>query len=677
MDNKKIIVSLAVSSLLLASGCGFGIYKYNYEKKAQRFYIQGMNFFNKDNYSDAYYNFQQIKPVSNYYQLALLKEFQCAMNLQDKKTAHEQIKKLVKFTKDKDLKPYLLYNEVLLDEELNTATPTQIYKKLSYITKNYENSNYAIASEYKLAKLIEAKDKTDAKNKYIKYLSYAPNGKYSKSALEKIEQLQVQQTKEDARTIAIAYFSNSMYEKALNNFIKTDFENNWNYIAKCYRYLGNRTKEKETIYSGLLIKKSTIEEKEISKLIDRLAVITQADKLNLLQTLYSTNADSYAFPTITYKLAQKSPTEKAMRLYESIYMNYPKSYFASNSLWEVFWYTYKLGRYQSCIKLANYHKGKYAQHQDAPRIQYWLGKSYLKARKTKEAKTLFNKIIEEYPLSYYAFLSHNQLKNPKGKKHLSKKLIPNFNFNSINKTLFKDNILLSQLAEFEDYQTIDNLKTDNEYIKSWIAYKKENYPASINLAKEKYLNSTNLNNINDDKDDVTDDENGIENVSFNNYQLKLLYPILFENFINKSAKNYNQSPYLFLSLVREESHFNKNARSYVGATGLSQLMPDTAKFIEKAPVSQLTLTNPEKNIEIGLKYFNYLVNFFNGNEYLAILSYNAGPGNVKKWINNSKINTDELDDFVENIPYLETKNYIKKILSSYWIYINVYSKKPV
>jgi len=73
-----------------------------------------------------------------------------------------------------------------------------------------------------------------------------------------------------------------------------------------------------------------------------------------------------------------------------------------------------------------------------------------------------------------------------------------------------------------------------------------------------------------------------------------------------------------------------------------------------------------------LKYFKYLTEMFNGSEYLAILSYNAGPGNIKKWLNNPFIKSNEIDEFVENIPYLETKNYIKKILSSYWIYYNIY-----
>ena len=154
-----------------------------------------------------------------------------------------------------------------------------------------------------------------------------------------------------------------------------------------------------------------------------------------------------------------------------------------------------------------------------------------------------------------------------------------------------------------------------------------------------------------------------------------MYPVLYENEINDIAKKFNQSPYLFLSLIREESHFNRNARSSAGAIGLTQLMPATANFIEKGEVSNSVLLEENENIRIGLKYFTYLVDFFKKDESLAILAYNAGPGNINKWLNDKNINFDDIDTFVENIPYLETKNYIKKILSTYWVYLNIYSPR--
>ena len=86
-----------------------------------------------------------------------------------------------------------------------------------------------------------------------------------------------------------------------------------------------------------------------------------------------------------------------------------------------------------------------------------------------------------------------------------------------------------------------------------------------------------------------------------------MYPILFENIINDYAKDYKLSPYLFLSLIREESHFDKEAKSSVGAIGLSQLMQPTASYIENKPIPKETLLDDSENIRIGMKYFNYLI----------------------------------------------------------------------
>ena len=214
---------------------------------------------------------------------------------------------------------------------------------------------------------------------------------------------------------------------------------------------------------------------------------------------------------------------------------------------------------------------------------------------------------------------------------------------------------------------IEEFKINNEYVKSWILYQKNNFPLAINIAKEELLQNKNTNIPNDKKPTIV----------FSNQMLKMIYPIFYQNEINHYAQEFKQSPYLFLSLVREESHFNKRATSSAGAKGLCQLINTTADFIEKKKISNETLFDAEENLRIGLKYFNYLTNQFKGNEYLAILAYNAGPGNINKWLNDSQINfkPDEIEAFIENIPFIETKTYIKKILSSYWIYLNIYSAK--
>ena len=673
IKNLKILLSILIILFLFVFGLFF---KYKCDNKAKRLYKQGMQFYNEKNYSDAYYNFKQIKKFSNLYQLSLLKQFQCANNLQDKKTAHIKIIELAKLTKDNNIKPYALYYEALLSEELKTNSKTQLYKKFKYIHENFPNNDFAIASAYKAAEIIQNKDKIKAKEKFIEYLNYAPTGKFALNALDKLQNINTYLTSDDYEIIANAYLLNKEYEKALNIYSTGEFQDNWYKISKCQKGLKNYEAEKAVIIKGLSSKNSKVDEKEISSSIDRLTVLTKTDKISLLQELYTKYKDTYAYPTISYKLAENSTSIRAIKLYEYVMQEYPNSIWASNSLWEIFWYNYKLSRYKVCESLAKKHKLLYSNTQDAPRVTYWYGRVLLKERKNQQARETFYSVINDYPLSYYAFLSARQLKMSKAKKMIVKKPISSYGIDLINKFLFKDKLLLI-LANNNDFQTIDELKIQNDYIKSWVLNKEENYPKSITTARNELnrrLNPAEKKEEITSENQKTDESEKVE-IKFSNYELKLMYPVVYETEINDTAKIFKQSPYLFLSLVREESHFDRCAKSSAGAIGLSQIMKNTANFIEKRQVSDETLLNPEENIRIGLKYFTYLVNYFKGNEFLAILAYNAGPGNINKWMDNPSIQSDEIDVFVENIPYLETKNYIKKILSSYWVYLNIYSSK--
>lgn len=661
MKKFKIILILNLLFLVFIVASFFA-YKYHINQNAKRLYSQGVEFYNKEDYSNAFYNFKQIKKYSDFYTLSLLKQYKCAINLDDKKTALITLQKLIKVNRNDKIKPFILYNEALLSQELNSNSPIHSLKKYKYILKNYPNNDFYYASAYKVALLTKDNDKLGAKENFIKYLKYAPNGKYSISTLEFIKEYDKYFSLEDKEIVADSYFANSNYDLALKYYLKTDFSKNWIKIAKCYKALKKYDDEKEIILQGFELKNSEVPEKDISSMVDRLIAILKLNKVEALQQLYNQYQDSYTFPTIAYKLAENSQEPRNIKIYEYIVKNYPNSIWASNSLWEILWYNYKMQRYSNCISLANKHNKNYSKAQDAPRVLYWQAKAYLKLKKNGTAREIFHSIIKQYPLSYYAYLSTRALKASKSSKMIIKKPIASYDINSINKYLFEDKTLL-YLAQENDWELIEELKIDDELIKSWILRKKGNYPQSINIAKKKYFEK--FENSQDDLDE--EDELKIK---FSDKELKLIYPVLYEDEINKIALKYDNSPYLFMSLIKEESHFNKLAKSSVGAIGLTQLMPATASFIENKQVSNEELL--EDNIEIGMKYFNYLINQFNGNRYLAILAYNAGPGNINKWLKNNEIASNEIDVFIENVPYLETKNYIKKILSTYWIYINVY-----
>jgi soluble lytic murein transglycosylase len=151
---------------------------------------------------------------------------------------------------------------------------------------------------------------------------------------------------------------------------------------------------------------------------------------------------------------------------------------------------------------------------------------------------------------------------------------------------------------------------------------------------------------------------------------ELFYPLAFNTEIEEAAKKNNIDPILVLSVIREESRFDREARSIAGALGLMQLMPQTARKFDRhvkiALKNSNELYDPGTNILIGSYYLKHLIKTFNSIP-VAIAAYNAGEEAVKEWLKKGSYGT--IDEFIEDIPYDETRNYVKKVLTTYFEYM--------
>lgn len=156
--------------------------------------------------------------------------------------------------------------------------------------------------------------------------------------------------------------------------------------------------------------------------------------------------------------------------------------------------------------------------------------------------------------------------------------------------------------------------------------------------------------------------------------MKKIYPLKYTEYVEKYANENELDMMLVYAIIKAESNFDPNITSASGAMGLMQLMESTANEVaQKLEVEFFTkemLYQPEINIQFGTKYFAELLQNYDGNLYLALTAYNAGIGNVAKWIENGIIKEDGSD--IENIPYKETNNYVRKILRDYKIYQELY-----
>jgi soluble lytic murein transglycosylase-like protein len=134
-------------------------------------------------------------------------------------------------------------------------------------------------------------------------------------------------------------------------------------------------------------------------------------------------------------------------------------------------------------------------------------------------------------------------------------------------------------------------------------------------------------------------------------------------------EGYTVDRALVFAVMRQESAFNPRARSWAGAMGLMQLMPGTAQSVERQYMPERAgsdIYDPSHNVSLGQTYLRTLLDDYSNNLFQAVPAYNAGPGNVNRWLSSDTASDPLL--FVASIPINETRNYVEGVLSNYWIY---------
>lgn len=157
-----------------------------------------------------------------------------------------------------------------------------------------------------------------------------------------------------------------------------------------------------------------------------------------------------------------------------------------------------------------------------------------------------------------------------------------------------------------------------------------------------------------------------------NYKViaKRVYPLDYKIYVEKYSKAYNLDKYMVYSIIKVESNFNTNAKSSKKAIGLMQITPKTGKYIadllKDNNYEDTHLFDADLNIKYGCFYLSKLINDFGGDMDCALAAYNGGEGNVRKWLAENEKGRKTLD--IENVPYTETKAYVKRVK----LIINIY-----
>ncbi len=658
MTNKKLLILLIIIFISCLVFLCLRLFRFYTDTQSDKIYKQGIEFYNKADYQNAYYNFKQISIFSSYSAPALYRQAMCAWELKDNKTAVNKYSKFANTFKNTNFAPEAIWKLALLElDKKNKRKANQYFNKL---IEKYSESDFAKAASYQLGYFFHLHNDLEKAKKYlVEYLEYAPAGRYSLEAINILKNYSESElTDSDKIFIAESLYQNSKYTESTAALKDVPTEKSWFILAKNYNKLNNNAAFCETVLrgTGYNLDKQAYEEKEI---LDTMLLYIRKSGLSTKEAAYNlirSTKNNNLYPLSLFIFSKYVDYNSSIKNYEKIFTAYPDSIVAPDALWFVFWHYYKNKDFKNALKISKLHTKVHFDYNIQPKIIFWTAKIHIKTNNKKAAKSLLQNIIYNYPASYYAFRANAILKKNKAPWRADKKTKVHNTSKPENIPLNQDSkeySLINKFASLDDYVAIQNFKLNDDYLNSWLAARNGNKTYSVLLAKNSLLKNP--------------------KEPFTNTKYKLAYPIYYENSINKYALQYKLSPYLILALVKEESAFNSRAQSSVGAMGLMQLMPSTARLMDPNLKNSEALFDVEYNISLGTKYFAHLMEIFNGNEALCVLAYNSGPNAVKNWLNSTK--STDFDEFVENVPYSETANYIKKVYSSYWSYMNIYEKK--
>ena len=374
----------------------------------------------------------------------------------------------------------------------------------------------------------------------------------------------------------------------------------------------------------------------------------------------------------------------AVEIYTAVRDRYGDDEHAQWAAWRIGWVYYLLEKY----------KTSFEKFQDAARrfptgffIEsnlYWGGRATEKADIEVLPKDIFANVYEKYPYTYYGIrarqklVSMNVLKTEpiKGNRAAKEKMETRTNAPpSLNRELTpREKFFHTRAVELSKMGFYENARLQTSRLGETIQKNLTGVLWLSDLFNQARGYADTLRILHLYKDFKTKEgERKLSERFWKNF-----FPMAYAETIREFAKTYNVDPFFVKSLIRQESLFDSQSLSRAGARGLMQIMPNTGKQLYRhenngIPFETDSLFDPNLNIRLGIKYLSQLNKRFGKNGTHILISYNAGPHILKKWLKRFQDMNDP-DVFIESIPYPETRRYVKHVMRNYGIYKALYDQ---
>lgn len=651
MSLKKFLIP---GIFLLVTGiCGMQILKADVAR-SEKIYAAAEEYYEKGNLEEAYAAFLKINVFSPFYKPALFKQGVAAEKLEDYKTSEQKFQRLIMIFPEGMFTPraeYSLAKAYYFNGKIEKAQ--KLFEKIS---EKSQNDDFKIAANYFLGLISEknGKDLNKTKDFFLKYIENSPNGRYSLDCAYKINKLNP--TKDEKIIISKIFFKNEKYFDVIKIAEAEDL--NPTELAISYSKTGKQAEFSalmKKLFSVMLNKLSPEETGEITAYCLSLpgAKIKTYDDILLNEKFKG--KESYLAQRINY--LKGSEREKALIL---LFKTFPKGRYTAQYSKDLLLKFVNDKNIHAAQAVAAEYLKNFPGSSDEPFMLYWTGKCLLKTGEPEKAKKYFDEILKKYPYDYYAFRASRADLNGKLSLYFQKSKLPANTDIKVFATGFepKDRQTAELLLSVKDYTIWEEIPVKDDGFNSAIAFKKGKTINSMVLAQ----NALESNSFIPENKTLTE---------------KLAYPIYFSNEINTADKEIFGDKFLILSIIKEESKFSPKSVSSADAVGLMQMLPSTAEFISNKYglnfKNRSNLFNPEMSVTLGTLYFNTLLSEFSDNIPYAVAAYNAGPGAVKAMLK-SMPDIEDYDEFIENIPYPETRHYVKNVLKNRYNYEKIYNR---
>jgi soluble lytic murein transglycosylase len=370
--------------------------------------------------------------------------------------------------------------------------------------------------------------------------------------------------------------------------------------------------------------------------------------------------------------------DRAIAMLRRVTVDYRNGDFAAESLFKLFWIHRDRGELKPAIEILDEVEARYGKADESyevERAHYWKARSLEHSADAQAAAPLLEALTAEHPTTYYGLLARIRLGqlDPARAERVARQInIPSSTAGTLwplfagpmsDEPHFLAAVELLRLG-FADAVPSELLAVDRPRLSRPSVRLLVELLAAAGDARSAHAVA---------RASLRADLSGRIRPE-NLFVWQIAYPNAFHDVVERHCREMNVDPYLLQALIREESALDPKALSWAGALGLSQLMLPTAQGIARtlkiSGITQDSLLEPDLNLRLGSWYLGTLLKRFEGNKAEALAAYNAGAGVVKQW-RAAKSGLD-LDAWIEEIPFAETRGYVKRVMRSYNTYKLLY-----